>query len=254
MVNVSFEIREFFHLNLLNHLGLRLSGRSYAVKGGICLRFFHRSQRLSEDMDLDVDSKVRAKTLENAVDSVIDSRSFQSVLVPKGIARIEARKPKQTEITQRWKFSLYLNNEVSLPTKVEFSRRQKNIFFSSGIPDRELLAYYKMSPFAAQYYDSNSMCVQKILALSSSSRFAVRDLFDLHHLIFNVIVNLESVRERIDVKEIERATNKIGSFTFGDFKEQVFPFLTETLMNLYRDKNAFEKIRNSVEEKLVQLI
>ena len=93
MPNPSFELREVFHLGLLHHLGLRLAGRDYAVKGGVCLRFFHRSPRFSEDMDLDVSPKVRQKTLEDAMDAVLESRSFTGSLIPRGIARLHVRKP-----------------------------------------------------------------------------------------------------------------------------------------------------------------
>src|SRR3989338_4170190 len=88
----SFELREFFHLALLRHLASRLSGRSYAVKGGLCLRFFHRSPRLSQDMDLDIVSNVQLKTLQNAVDSVLQGRALAASLLPQGIERIEASK------------------------------------------------------------------------------------------------------------------------------------------------------------------
>ena len=71
----SFELRESFHLAFLRHLATRLFGRSYAVKGGICLRFFHRSPRLSQDLDLDISPEVRLKTLQNAVDSVLGGQA-----------------------------------------------------------------------------------------------------------------------------------------------------------------------------------
>ncbi len=109
MAILSFELREYFHLNFLYHLSTRLAGRPYALKGGVCLRFFHRSPRLSEDMDLDVSSNIRQQTLENAVDSIIKNRSFLNPLMAKGIKNIATRKPKQTETTQRWKFTLNFN-------------------------------------------------------------------------------------------------------------------------------------------------
>ena len=106
MATKSFELRAFFHLTLLRQLGIRLSGRSYAVKGGICLRFFHRSPRLSEDMDLDIVSQVRLETLRNAVDSVIDGRAMLATLISAGVTAVQSTKPKQTEAIQRWKVML----------------------------------------------------------------------------------------------------------------------------------------------------
>ncbi|MBI2119297.1 MAG: nucleotidyl transferase AbiEii/AbiGii toxin family protein [Elusimicrobia bacterium] len=253
MLTLSFKLRELFHLNLLRHLGVRLSGRAYALKGGICLRFFHHSPRLSEDMDLDISSRVRKETLENAVDSIIHSRSFLSPLIPRGLIDIKIRKPKQTETTQRWKFLLILSKQIALPTKLEFSRRRKDIIYCKGIPNSEILAQYQFSPFASQYYDSGSMAEQKILALSSPSRNAVRDLFDLHHLFFNIPVQPEKMNLlKIEAKEeIEHAYEKISKFSYNDFKEQVLPFLTETMISLYKDKNIYEELRSKVEEFLI---
>ena len=65
-----FRIRESFHLQLLRLLVPRLASRPYAVKGGICLRFFHRSPRLSEDMDLDI-TGMPVQTLQKNVETVL---------------------------------------------------------------------------------------------------------------------------------------------------------------------------------------
>ena len=47
---------EQFHLLFLEQLGRKLDKRHYALKGGCNLRFYLRSVRYSEDMDLDVQS------------------------------------------------------------------------------------------------------------------------------------------------------------------------------------------------------
>ena len=206
----SFELRELFHLTLLRHLGTRLSGRSYAVKGGICLRFFHRSARLSEDMDLDIVSNVRLETLRNAVDSVIDGRALLASLMPAGITRLSATKPKQTGTTQRWKISLVLAGGESLPTKVEFSRRKDKIVHSTGVPDAELLRRYKMPPFAAQFYDAPSIAAQKTVALASPARNALRDFFDLHHLFFTIGVKPGELAALVDPRTVKAAADKIA--------------------------------------------
>src|ERR1700727_1243986 len=121
MSDFSFELREYFHLQLLRHLAMRLALRSYAVKGGICLRFFLRSPRFSEDMDLDISARMPMKTLENAVDSVLESRALMAHLGPRGIHGLSVGKPKQTETTQRWKILLEQKDALSYSTKIEFS-------------------------------------------------------------------------------------------------------------------------------------
>ncbi len=254
MATKSFELRELFHLALLRHLGTRLSGRSYAVKGGICLRFFHRSPRLSEDMDLDIVSNVRAATLRNAVDSVIDGRAMLATLMPAGVTGITATKPKQTETTQRWKVMLRTSGNESLPTKVEFSRRRDQLRYSTGVPDVQLLKQYKMSPFAAQFYDAPLMSAQKITALAAPARNAVRDLFDLHHLFFTVGSKPEDVRPLLDPGIPEAATQKVMGFSFEAFKEQVLPYLTAELMDLYRESTVFDKQKDEVVKTLTGMI
>lgn len=253
MASRSFELREFFHLTLLRHLGSRLSGRSYAVKGGICLRFFHRSPRLSEDMDIDVVSNVRAETLEKAVDSVIGGGAMLAALMPQGILRLTATKPKQTGTTQRWKVALTLSGGAGLPTKVEFSRRLDRIEYSTGVPDPELLRRYKMPPFAAQYYDAASMAAQKISALASPARNALRDLFDLHHLLFTLRVDARQAVAGLPAGVVEQAVEKTRGFDSRDFKEQVLPYLPGELIDLYRDPAVFPRQKDEVEQALREM-
>lgn len=250
----SFELREFFHLAFIRHLATRLSGRSYAVKGGIGLRFFHRSPRLSQDMDVDIVSGVRLKTLQHAVDSVLEGQAFAASLRTQGITRIEASKPKQTETTQRWKATLFVGAGEPLSTKIEFSRRLDRIVCSTGMPDAELLRHYRMTPFAAQFYDGTAMAAQKIAALASPSRYALRDLFDLHHLLRVVLVKPEEAAKLIEMRSVESAADKIRGFTFGDFKEQVLPYLPGDLIDLYRGEDAFVRQKDEVEKTLMEIL
>lgn len=248
-----FGARELFHLALLRHLSTRLSGRSYAVKGGICLRFFHRSPRLSEDMDLDVVSSMRPETLRNAVDSVLGSGAMISALAPAGVTGLAATRPKQTETTQRWKVALRVGSS-SLPTKIEFSRRREKIAYATGVPDAELLRRYGMPPFAAQFYDADSAAAQKISALASPPRNALRDLFDLHHLIFTLGVDPEGPVSSMDSETISAAAEKVGGFSFKDFKEQVLPYLPGEMIDLYRDPSNFERQKDEVESTLIGML
>ncbi|MBI4425845.1 MAG: nucleotidyl transferase AbiEii/AbiGii toxin family protein [Elusimicrobia bacterium] len=250
----SFELRELFHLTLLRHLGTRLSGRAYAVKGGICLRFFHRSARLSEDMDLDIVSSVRVATLSKAVDSVLEGPALAASLAASGITRLAATRPKQTETTQRWKVSLVLASAETLPTKVEFSRRNDSVRFSTGVPDAELIGRYRMPPFSAQFYDAALMAGQKITALASPARSALRDLYDLHHLLFTAGVKPEALTALVESATVEAAAEKVVGFTFQEFREQVVPYLSAELIDLYRDASAFNRQKEEVERALAGLL
>ncbi|MBI3292139.1 MAG: nucleotidyl transferase AbiEii/AbiGii toxin family protein [Elusimicrobia bacterium] len=253
MLNPSFERREFFHLHFLRHLSQRLAGRNYAVKGGMCLRLFHRSPRLSEDMDLDVTAQVGFKTLQKAVDAILHSGSFAGSFIPQGILRLEVTKPKQTETTQRWKVALFLSENVALPAKIEFSRRQETMRPISGIPHAELLHQHQMVPFAAQFYDAQSMVAQKIQALASPSRQAARDLFDVHHLLFTLAVNKEEIPRSVPAETLRRAAEKVTQFSFQHFKGQVLPFLSESMITLYHDATFFEQMKSDVEQMLLRM-
>lgn len=231
-----------------------MSGRDYAVKGGICLRFFHRSPRLSQDMDIDIVPDVRLKPLQNAVDSVLEGQAFASSLLQQGITRVTASKPKQTETTQRWKAALYAGAGEPLSTKIEFSRRSGRIICSAGMPDAELLRHYRMTPFAARFYDAAPMAAQKIAALASPSRHALRDLFDLHHLLRVVLADPDGAAGLLEAKTLESALEKAGSFTFGDFKEQVLPYLSGDLIEMYRKEEAFDRQKSEVEQALMGML
>lgn len=70
------EIREVFHLEFLRWFGRKLEGRDYALKGGVNLRFFFRSIRYSEDMDLDIQKLGVERVKKTVMDTPGDHSSF----------------------------------------------------------------------------------------------------------------------------------------------------------------------------------
>src|SRR5689334_9273310 len=115
---------ELFHLIFLRHLGERVDRLHYSLKGGCNLRFFFKSVRYSEDIDLDV--RVIAKdTLKSQVSKLLNSTAFQQVLKTRKLSIIEANPVEQTDTTQRWKLRVQgPATGLSVPTKIEFSRRK----------------------------------------------------------------------------------------------------------------------------------
>jgi predicted nucleotidyltransferase component of viral defense system len=249
----SFEVVELFHLHFLRYVSIKLSQRSYAVKGGVCLRFFHRSPRLSADIDLDAHPQVSVNTLGKIVDTILESRGFVSNLSPQGVVSLNFRKPKQTNTTQKWKVDLLIGDQVTT-TKIEFSRRAGEINDLQGTPGPELLSRYKMMPFAAKYYGAEEMTVQKLGALSADNRNALRDLFDLHHLFYFLGVDPQEIRNRVDSQTVDRADRKITTFTHRNFQEQVSPFLSESLAAMYEEADNFQRLRDQVQVKLIEII
>jgi len=249
-----FRLRELFHLYVLRQLAVRLPSRPYAVKGGICLRFFHRSPRLSEDMDIDIDPAMPVNTLQKNVDAILASEALGASLQVHGVRSIATTKPKQTETTQRWKAALVLTGGARLSTRLEFSRR--GLFFrpERGIPGTEVLREASLAPFAAAYYGAASMVRQKIMALASPGRTAARDLFDLHHL-FSVVGPVEKDSHgQPGLSALEPAAEKVGRFDFSDFRDQVLPYLPVDLAALYGNPDAFKFLRDGVETRLLDLL
>ena len=114
---------ELFHLLFLSQLGRKIDKKLYALKGGCNMRFYFKSVRYSEDMDIDIQI-INKDTLFKNVNNLLSSMPFNTILQAQGIEILRASSPKQTSTTQRWKIELK-SRHTALPlhTKVEFSRR-----------------------------------------------------------------------------------------------------------------------------------
>src|SRR5437868_3541319 len=126
VIYTDIQRREIFHLLFLEEL-LRISDpKLYVLKGGVNLRFFFKSPRYSEDMDLDVLAG-NVVTLKKNGYKILESGPFKRSLRTYGVTDLELNDPakaKQTETTQRFRLRLVTEAGERLPTKVEFSRRQ----------------------------------------------------------------------------------------------------------------------------------
>ena len=96
---------EIFHLLFLRAFGARVDKVLFALNGGCNLRFFFKSIRYSEDMDLDIHT-MSVGTLRNNVSRLLDAPSFVQTLRAQGIEIARTSLPKQTNTTQRWKLAL----------------------------------------------------------------------------------------------------------------------------------------------------
>ncbi len=63
---------EIFHLLFLRAFGARVDKALFALKGGCNLRFFLKSIRYSEDMDLDIQT-MAVGTLQNNVNRLLEA-------------------------------------------------------------------------------------------------------------------------------------------------------------------------------------
>ena len=94
---------EHFHLHVLRLLATGPAKSHLALKGGCNLRFFFGSIRCSEDMDLDVGTKVETFLLREKMDRLLAGPALAASLRAADLEVTRVSAPKQTETTQRFK-------------------------------------------------------------------------------------------------------------------------------------------------------
>jgi len=240
---------ELFHLILLDYLGRKLDKQKWALKGGCNLRFFFRSPRYSDDMDLDVQG-IPVDVLRDKTNAIISGRPFKTVLEVRGLSVEHVTEHKQTETTQRWKFGLRIPGlSQPLPTKIEFSRRglEAGSVFEPVSP--EIIRLYDLAPLMANHYPAPVVWRQKIGAVLSRSVLQARDVFDLHLLLEAGLkpVAVDAPTERTD---IARVKDNILSVDFGQFRSQVVSYLEPDLGPLYDSEEAWDAMRWRIIEAL----
>lgn len=235
---------EVFHLTFLSHFGRRVDKALFAVKGGCNLRFFCRSIRYSEDIDLDIRTMSKV-TLKGNVDTVLGSTAFLQALASKQIAVDHASSAKQTDTTQRWKIGIRLAGGPPLPSKIEFSRR-------SGLADEHMLEAvdasliraYELYPVLCQHYSREAAFRQKIIALSRRVETQARDIFDL-----KLLMDGGAGRQELpgDVAaEIPRAIENAMSIGFDEFSGQVCAFLEAGYQDFYGSRTVWDTLQHEV--------
>lgn len=238
---------EQFHLLFLDLLGRKIEKNLYALKGGCNLRFFLKSIRYSEDIDLDIQT-LRKDTLQNLVNKILKSTPLTLVLRAKGIVIEEASEPKQTETTQRWKIRLtILHSLLTVNTKIEFSRRGISDPVCFGAIDPSIIQNYQLGPILANHYTKEAAFKQKIAALAFRNETQARDLFDLYHLLNIGVDGSQIVGYPED--QLEKAMENALSLTFKEFLGQVVAFLPLDYQQQYSD----EELWNEMVAKIVSV-
>ena len=231
---------ELFHLLFLVQLSRRLDKRGFVVKGGCNLRFFHRSIRYSEDMDLDV-GDVATLMLRDRVRAVFASRPFAEILEARGIRLEHLTEHKQTETTQRWKLGLRVDGvTVPLPTKIECSRRGLDEGVVFGSIDPIVARLYQLPPLMVSHYDGATAFQQKVGALAGRREIQARDVFDLHHLL--ATGGASGARAPLDPGVTERASANAMSVDFGMFKSQVLAYLAPEEQAQYDSPTVWDTV------------
>ncbi|HTR55752.1 MAG TPA: nucleotidyl transferase AbiEii/AbiGii toxin family protein [Kofleriaceae bacterium] len=243
------QIVEFFHLVFVRALFANVSDKSLlAVKGGINLRFFFQSVRVSEDLDLDVVTMSKA-ALENRVDRLLASATVTSPLKARGIVIQDISKPKQTDTVQRWKL------EVASPatsvhdrTKIEFSRRDLIDAAAHERVDAQIANAYEIPAFLANHYRCDAAVRQKIHALAERAEPQPRDVFDL-----NVLLARKDAPKKLDddAKQwLDAAIANAADLTYEQYVSLVVAYLDPEQAEIYSSQEAWESMQLDVVAKL----
>ena len=245
---VIYEAVERFHLIFLRHFAPSVSPGTVCLKGGVNLRLYHGSPRLSEDMDFDA-RVVGVAVLRKNVGKVLASRPLRTELAAAGIDLVATTAAKQTSTVQRWKCQL-VHEEVAISTRLEFSRRGEGDFEECAVepPSAALLAERRMMPFVFHHFTARAAYRQKVRALAGRTQVQARDVFDLHHLS-----GVAGCVGGVEADLAARASSQLGMITFAMFDEQVIPFLPADLAAFYGTPEAWRTMVERVRSDLAKV-
>lgn len=242
---------EIFHLLFLRAFGARVDKALFALKGGCNLRFFLKSIRYSEDMDLDIHT-VAVGTLRNNVSRLLEAPSFAQGLRTQGIEIARTSLPKQTETTQRWKLTLRITESaVEVPTKIEFSRRGPQGEKAVESVDSGIIRAYRLYPVIVQHYSVHTALAQKISALALREQVQSRDVFDLKLLLD--AGGAEQPLPALAAANLPTAIEHALAVDYDAFAGQVLAFLAPEYQEHYRNRKVWAELQGQVVDGLEAL-
>lgn len=239
---------ELFHLIFLRHLETKIEKTLYALKGGCNLRFYFKSIRYSEDIDFDVRT-VAADTLKRKITKLLESQPLAETLHARGIEITGLNEAKQTDTTQRWKLQLrVVGSEMSIPTKIEFSRRGMTEDFSYEQVDLELIRIYNLPRILSNHYTRQAAISQKIYTLAGRTETQSRDVYDLDLLIDGSFGKNQLSKDALT--QIDDAVSAAMSISHSDFMGQVVAYLPSEYQEHYKSPKAWDEMQLRVIEAL----
>ncbi|MBI2335822.1 MAG: nucleotidyl transferase AbiEii/AbiGii toxin family protein [Deltaproteobacteria bacterium] len=237
------QIREIFHLLFLQEFFRKFDPKLVVLKGGVNLRFFFKSSRYSEDMDLDL----MTASLESVQKNVL--RTLKAIATPMkvyGVTQIippSLQSAKQTTTTQRFKIHLHTQSRLDLFTKVEFSRRGFNQGYAFEKVEDTILRTYRLAPIVVQHYSAETAFEQKIKALAGRTEVQARDVFDLYQLISFLP---EAWRVSVGKNVCQQATERVWALSFKEYHEAVVAYLKEEDQQILGLKEVWVKMQKAV--------
>ncbi len=238
------QVIEIFHLLFLRTFGARVDKALFVLKGGCNLRFFLKSIRYSEDMDLDIQT-MAVGTLKNNVNRLLTDPAFVRGLRAQGIEVVNSAQPKQTETTQRWK--LILRNSESgaqVPTKIEFSRRGLDEERAVESVDAGIIRTYRLYPVIVQHYSVHAAFAHKVCALALREQVQSRDVFDLKSLMD--LGGAERPLPETAAANLTAAIENAQAVDYDAFAGQVVAYLEPEYQDHYGHKQAWNELREQV--------
>lgn len=243
---------EFFHLLFLLHLSKVLNPNFFIVKGGCNLRFFMKSIRYSEGLDLDV-LTTSLTTLKKNVDKVFGAASFNKNLQANGLSVEAFSAPKQTTTTQRWKAMIKIaERTLNVPTKIECSRRESTFSYQYDPIDPDIIHEYRLFPISANHYTVTASIYQKIKALAYRKEVQCRDIFDLYLLGQKKTAQTQEPANPLTHQTCEQAAHNCLLPSFQDFKSQVVAYLMSDYQREYYHAHSWQHIQQCVHENILQ--
>lgn len=221
---------ELVQLAFLQVLPSYLPAAEYVVKGGANLRLFYESRRRSQVIDLDFLGS-EFHRVETAVDRALASQAFGSLLKVAGVAMTQPTKPKQTDTTRRWKFSVegkggYLNSKIEFSARGPFDPERA---FEAARDD--IGRAIGLRVVKAEHYLPPAAVRQKIRALAHRSETEPRDVFDLD-LLFGAYPDVVKAGE-VDRETLERAAEAALNIPYAAYRELVVDFIEDEFVDIY---------------------
>jgi predicted nucleotidyltransferase component of viral defense system len=242
---------EIFHLLFLRAFGARVDKALFVLKGGCNLRFFFKSIRYSEDMDLDIHT-MSVGTLRNNVSRLLEAPAFAQALRAQGIEIVRTSLPKQTETTQRWKLILRIpESGAEVPTKIEFSRRGLDGEVAVEPVDAEVIRTYRLYPVIVQRYSVHTAFAQKVSALALREQIQSRDVFDLKLLLD--AGGAERPLPATAAANLATAIDNALAVDYDAFAGQVVAFLESEYQEHFGTRQAWAELQEQVVDGLQAL-
>lgn len=238
---------EFLHLAFLQVLATQVDPARYVVKGGANLRLFYDSPRRSQDIDLDIIGSA-SWAIEDRVDQVLNGRLFGDLLRLGGITMSVPTKPKQTDTTRRWKFTVVVPGG-QLNSKIEFSARPHvDPEYQLDVITPSVGRAAGLRAVRVQRYLPPAAIRQKIRALADRSQTEPRDVFDLDLLFAKFPAAV--AKGDVAPEAIEKAMAALFGIEYEAFEALVVDFLEDEYVALYQRREAWEEMVLKVSEAL----